>query len=70
MVNGKLLFLLSLNFAPNLLNGSAILLKSLFERLLSPISLIDSGELIKSPKINLPRVPEFLAFIFKFFLYL
>ena len=44
--------------------------KSLFDKLLSPISLILFFELISNPKIILPKVPEFPAFIniFPFFL--
>ena len=37
--------------------------KSLLDKLLSPIIFIFLGDLIKRPKINLPSVPEFLAFI-------
>ena len=37
---GRCLFLLNSNDAPKLLNGSEILLKSLFDKLLSPISFI------------------------------
>ena len=40
IVNGKLHLLWSLNEAPNLLSGSAILLKSLFDKLSSPIIFI------------------------------
>ena len=66
--SGKFLFLLKLNFAPNLLKGSEILLKSLLDKLLSPIILILYGVFIKSPANNLPKVPEFCAFIVRFFL--
>ena len=52
------------------LSGFAILLKSLFDKLLSPIILIGKGVSIKIPEINLPSVPEFPAFIVIFFLYL
>ena len=69
MIKGKLHLLLSLNEAPNLLSGSAILLKSLFDKLLSPIIFIGKGVSIKIPVINLPSVPEFFAFITRFFLY-
>ena len=62
-------FFFNLNFAPNLLNGSDTLLKSLFDKLLSPISLIGCLQLINSPKINLPSVPEFSAFIMSFYNY-
>ena len=44
--------------------------KSLLDKLLSPIIFIFLGDLIKRPKINLPSVPEFLASIVKFLLYL
>ena len=40
IVNGKFLFWNNLNFAPNLLSGSEILLKSLLDKLLSPIIFI------------------------------
>ena len=40
-----------------------ILLKSRFDKLLSPITLIGIGVSTKSPRINLPSVPEFFAFI-------
>ena len=56
---GKKLFFLNLNMAPNLLKGSDTLLKSLFDKLLSPIKFIGSGEFTNSPRISLPRVPEF-----------
>ena len=55
--------------APNFLSGSVTLEKSLFERLLSPINFIFFVDLINKPNINLPSVPEFLAFITKPFLY-
>ena len=48
----------------------AILLKSLLDKLLSPINLIGKGELINNPRISLPNVPEFFALINKPFLYL
>ena len=67
IVNGKKLFFLNSNLAPNLLSGSDTLLKSLLDRLLSPIKLIGSGEFIKSPRISRPSVPEFCAFIVRFF---
>ena len=60
----------NLNFAPSLDSGSAILLKSLFDKLLSPINFIGNGELTNKPSISLPKVPEFLASIIIFFLYL
>ena len=63
-----LLFDFNLNLAPNLLNGVEILLKSLLDRLLSPTSFISFGVLINKPNINLPSVPEFFAFIVRFFL--
>ena len=44
--------------------------KSLLDKLLSPIIFIFFVDLIKRPKINLPSVPEFLASIVKFLLYL
>ena len=68
IVKGKFLPLVKLSLTPNLLKGSDILLKSLFDRLLSPISLIGSGVLISNPKISLPSVPEFCAFKVIFFL--
>ena len=61
---------MSLNFAPNFDNGSVTLLKSLFDKLLSPMSLIGKGVLTSKPRISLLSVPEFSAFIFRFFLYL
>ena len=70
IVKGKFLPLVKLSLTPNLLKGSDILLKSLFERLLSPTNLIVYGEFINKPKINLPNVPEFFASKTKFFLYL
>ena len=60
----------NLNFAPNLLNGSEILAKSLFDKLLSPINFIVENEFTRRPRINLPNVPEFSALIIRFFLYL
>ena len=56
------------NEAPNFFKGSATLLKSLLDKLLSPIILIGKGVSIKIPEINLPSVPEFPAFIVMFFL--
>ena len=67
-LRGKFLSFFNLNLAPNLLKGSAILLKSLFYKLLSPINFIGCVVLIKKPKISLPSVPEFLASIIIFFL--
>ena len=40
ILNGKFLFLFNLNLEPNLLRGTETLLKSLFDKLLSPIILI------------------------------
>jgi len=40
IVRGRFLLFLNLNVAPNLVKGSEILLKSLLDKLLSPISLI------------------------------
>ena len=54
---------MDLKVAPNLVNGSTILLKSLFDKLLSPINLIGLVLLTNRPKINLPSVPEFFALI-------
>ena len=68
IVNGRYLFFESLKVAPNLLKGSVTLLKSLRLKLLSPINLISLSELTNNPKINLPKVPEFLASIVKFLL--
>ena len=59
IVRGKLELLRRLKEAPNLLRGFATLLKSLLDKLLSPIIFIGNGVSIKSPEINLPRVPEF-----------
>ena len=59
IVNGKFLLFFNLNLAPNLLKGSDTLLKSLFDKLLSPTNFIGSGEFTNSPRISLPRVPEF-----------
>ena len=39
--------------------GSAILLKSLFDKLLSPINLIGKELFIRKPRISRPSVPEF-----------
>ena len=39
MVKGKFLLFFNLNLAPNLLSGSEILLKSLFDKLLSQLAL-------------------------------
>ena len=39
MVNGRFLLLFNLKAAPNLLKGSDTLLKSLFDKLLSPLRL-------------------------------
>ena len=57
--NGKKLFFLNLNLAPNLLRGSDTLLKSLLDKLLSPTKCIGFGEFTNRPRISLPRVPEF-----------
>ena len=51
----------NLKIPPNLLRGSDILLKSLVDKLLSPIRFIGFEVLIKNPSINLPSVPEFSA---------
>ena len=40
IVRGRFLLFFKLNFTPNLLSGSETLLKSLLDRLLSPINLI------------------------------
>ena len=53
------LLLLSLNSAQNLLKGSATLLKSLFDKLLSPIKFIGSGEFTNKPSISLPKYQNF-----------
>jgi len=68
--SGKNFLFLSLNEAPNFSNGFVTLLKSLLERLLSPIILILFSVLINKPRIRRPKVPEFLALIVIFFLYL
>ena len=70
IIKGKFLPLLNLNFIPNLVNGSVTLLKSLFDKLLSPIIFIGCEVLVTRPRIILPKVPEFSALIIKFFLYL
>mgnify|MGYP004308296635 FL=1 len=49
-------------FAPNFFKGIMTLVKSLFERLLSPIILVLNFVCVRSPNINLPKVPEFPAF--------
>ena len=67
IVKGKLLLLFNLNWAPNLLSGWVTLLKSLFDKLLSPIIFIGYLVLISRPRISLPKVPEFLASIVIFF---
>tara|TARA_B100000965_G_scaffold53234_1_gene39788 strand:+ start:172 stop:393 length:222 start_codon:yes stop_codon:yes gene_type:complete len=54
--------------APKSLNGFVILEKSLFDKLLSPISLIFLSVLISRERINLPSVPEFPALITVLFL--
>jgi len=40
IIKGRFLLFLSLKSAPNMLSGSEILLKSLFDKLLSPTTLI------------------------------
>ena len=60
-------FLFDLMFTPNKLIGSTILEKSLFDKLLSPISLILLFPEHK-PIIHLARVPEFPALIVIFLL--
>tara|TARA_B100002051_G_C16516286_1_gene525408 strand:+ start:258 stop:467 length:210 start_codon:yes stop_codon:yes gene_type:complete len=55
-------------FAPKFFRGSVILEKSLFDKLLSPTNFIFFSHLTKRLKINLPRVPEFPAFIIVLFL--
>jgi hypothetical protein len=70
IIIGNLLFSLSDKSAPNLFKGSAILLKSLLDKLSSPIILILWVELINKPGRSLARVPEFFALIIIFFLYL
>ena len=69
IISGKFFLLFNLNFAPNLLNGSEILLKSLFDKLLSPINLIGFVEFINNPSISLPKVPELFALIVRLLLY-
>ena len=58
------------NLTPNFFKGMVTLEKSLLDKLLSPIIFIFCGDLISKPSISLPSVPEFLASIIKFFLYL
>ena len=67
IVNGKLLLFFNLKIAPNLLKGSETLLKSLLDKLLSPINFMGLVVLIKSPRISRPNVPEFSALIVRFF---
>ena len=67
-LKGKFLFFVRLNLTPNLLIGSEILLKSRFDKLLSPIIFILFFVFAKRPIINLPNVPEFLESITIFFL--
>ena len=57
-----------LNIAPNFSSGVVTLLKSLFDKLLSPIILILLFECTSNPKINLPKVPELPASNIMFFL--
>ena len=52
------------------LQGIAILLKSLFDKLLSPIIFIGNGDLTKMPHNSRPRVAEFCESIISPFLYL
>ena len=68
MYSGKEYFFIKKKVTPNLFKGSITLLKSLLERLLSPINLILYGDLINKPAIKLAKVPELPAFSFKFFL--
>src|SRR6056300_1117183 len=68
IIRGKYFSFFRLKFAPNLLNGSVILLKSLLDKLLSPINFIGYFVSIRNPNISLPKVPEFSAFRVKFFL--
>ena len=70
IVNGRPLFF-DIKSAPNNFKGFVTLVKSLFERLLSPFIVIWFFEFISRPKINLARVPEFPASrtIFFFVLY-
>ena len=58
------------NFAPNFFNGSITLLKSLFDKLESPLIVISFFEWTKRPKMSLPSVPEFPESKIIFFLYL
>ena len=69
-LKGKFFLFFNSYFPPNLFKGSVILLKSLLDRLLSPINFYLWFELINRPRINLPSVPEFSALIVRFFLYL
>ena len=48
--------------APNFFKGFITLLKSLFERLLSPFKTILFFECIKKPNKSLPSVPELPAY--------
>ena len=57
ITNGKFLFLFNLKIAPNLLSGEDTLLKSLLERLLSPINFIGYLVLINKPSIVLLDEP-------------
>ena len=68
IVIGNLLLEFEVILAPNLCKGIVILEKSLFDKLLSPISLTFFFEWTSNPKINLPNVPEFPAFRVKPFL--
>ena len=49
------------SFAPNFSNGFITLRKSLFDKLLSPLSLTLFFEWTNKPNISLPSVPEFPA---------
>ena len=66
-LKGKFFLFFNSYFPPNSLKGSVILLKSLLDKLLSPINFIGQLASINMPSINLPKVPEFSAFITVFF---
>ena len=64
---GNLLFF-ELIFWPNFLIGKITLVKSLFDKLLSPFKTTVFLEFISNPKINLASVPELPAFMIVLFL--
>ena len=50
-MRGKYFLFFKLNEAPNLLNGSATLLKSLLDKLLSPVNFIGKFEVFQRRRV-------------------